>query len=76
MLSLNTICLIWFEVRNCILSCIQEHVSNSFCRSNEFRELCTADVIEYISDGDLKVENEDPVFEAVLMWVNEDRENR
>ena len=44
--------------------------------SVEFRQLADTELIEYISDNDLEVPFEDAVFEAVVLWVNHDLENR
>ena len=44
--------------------------------TNAFKELTETEVQEYISDKDLNVASEDPVFEAVVTWVRHDMENR
>ncbi len=41
-----------------------------------FKELSETEVQEYISDADLNVASEDPVFEAVVTWVRHDMGNR
>ena len=48
----------------------------SLYRSTEFGELSAQEITEYISDSKLKVKTEDPVFEAVCMWVRVDPVNR
>lgn len=42
----------------------------------EFLELSTSDLIEYIRDDQLHVHTEDPVFEAVVKWTKHDTESR
>ncbi len=44
--------------------------------SGEYKQLTVDDIIEYISDDNLKVSNEDTVFEAVVIWVKEDESSR
>ncbi len=43
---------------------------------NAFREMSETNLQEYISDEQLNVANENPVFEAVVTWVRHDVENR
>ena len=42
----------------------------------EFKELSCSQLIHYIKDDDVVVENEDVVFESVLDWVRHDLDNR
>lgn len=44
--------------------------------SEEFIQLSPSSVIELISSNELGVLLEEDVFEAVIQWVNHDRENR
>jgi hypothetical protein len=44
----------------------------SIVNGAEFKELTEAELVDYISDSDLVVPNEDAVFEAVTLWVNFD----
>ncbi len=44
--------------------------------TSAFKELSETEVQKYISDKDLNVANEDPVFEAVVTWVRHDMKNR
>ena len=42
----------------------------------EFKELSCKELIEFIKDDDVNVEDEDVVFDAVLDWVRHDLDNR
>ena len=42
----------------------------------EFKELSCSQLIHYIKDDDVVVENEDVVFESVLDWIRHDLDNR
>ncbi|KAI0213390.1 Kelch-like protein 21 [Lamellibrachia satsuma] len=42
----------------------------------EFKELSCKELIEFIKDDDVNVEDEDVVFNAVLDWVRHDLDNR
>ena len=42
----------------------------------EFKELSCKELIEFIKDDDVNVEDEDIVFDAVLGWVRHDLDNR
>ena len=42
----------------------------------EFKELSCKELIEFIKDDDVNVEDEDVVFDAVLGWVRHDLDNR
>ncbi len=42
----------------------------------EFKALAEDEVIQYIQDEKLRVLNEDPVFEAVVLWVKHDIDTR
>ncbi|KAI0226983.1 Kelch-like protein 21 [Lamellibrachia satsuma] len=42
----------------------------------EFKELTCRELIEFIKDDDVNVEDEDIVFDAVLSWVRHDLDNR
>lgn len=42
----------------------------------EFLGLCKTKLIEFISDDDLWVENEEKVFEAVLRWLEHNRQEQ
>ncbi len=44
--------------------------------SEEFIQLTASNVIDLISSNELGVLSEEVVFEAVIQWVNHDRENR
>ena len=35
----------------------------------EFKEMTTSEVVEYIADNELSIRNEDPLFDAVKMWL-------
>ncbi len=41
-----------------------------------FKEMSEAELEEYITDDGLNIANEDPVFEALVIWVGHDVENR
>ena len=43
---------------------------------HSFKKLSETELQEYISDEGLNIASEDPVFEAVVMWVRHDVENR
>ncbi len=45
-------------------------------KGNAFRDMSMTDLQDYISDEQLNVANENPVFEAVVTWVRHDGENR
>ncbi len=45
-------------------------------QTNAFKEMSETDLQAYISDERLNVANENPVFEAVVLWVRHDVENR
>ncbi len=45
-------------------------------KGNAFRDMSMTDLQDYISDEQLNVANENPVFEAVLSWVKHDVKNR
>ncbi len=47
-----------------------------FIKTDTFKEMSEADLIQYIEDEQLNAANEDPVFEAVVTWVRHDAENR
>ena len=42
----------------------------------EFKELTCRELIEFIKDDDVNVDDEDIVFDAVLSWVRHDLDNR
>ena len=44
--------------------------------SDELKELSCDDLVELIKDDDVRVEDEDIVFETVLEWIRHDLENR
>ena len=44
--------------------------------NEEFKELSCKELIEFIKDDDVNVEDEDVVFDAVLDWVRHDLDNR
>ena len=44
--------------------------------ADEFKELSCTEVIEWIRDDDVNVEDEDVVMEAVLGWIKHDVDNR
>ncbi len=44
--------------------------------TDSFKEMAETEVQQYISDNRLNVSNEDPVFEALVIWVKHDLENR
>ncbi len=45
-------------------------------KMNSFREMSETDLQDYISDEQLIVANENPIFEAVVTWVRHDLTNR
>ena len=44
--------------------------------TKDFKDMSETELKEYMSDKRLNVENEDPVFEALVTWVTHDVENR
>ncbi len=40
----------------------------------EFLTMSEPDVVEYIQNENLKIPNEDPVFEAIVLWVEHERQ--
>ena len=44
--------------------------------ASEFKNLSCPEVIQYLSDDGISVENEDFVFESVLVWVRHEPDNR
>ncbi len=54
-----------------MLDCFSDVVN-----SEEFKEMEVASLLEYLSDDRLNVPIEDPVFEAVMLWVKHDQQAR
>ena len=48
----------------------------SVVSASEFKELACQELIDYLSDDGINVEDENIVFESVLVWVRHDPDNR
>ncbi len=55
---------------------VMENNFSAVVSGREFLTMSETDLTDYIQNGNLKIPNEDPVFEAVKSWVTQDQQER
>jgi len=62
-----------------LVSYCNSYISKKFLevvKQEEFLELNLEQLLDLISSDKIALENEDPVFESIMLWINNDRDSR